>query len=129
MTMYLFYELLTLATLPLVMQPMSTTARKAGVKYAVYSMSGAALAFIGLVFLIVNGAQDFTLGGHLAGYTGDRQLLLTVVFVLAFVGFGVTAAIWPLHAGLPAAVGPPAGDGAPPCGGRGEIRRLRLASA
>ena len=78
MTMYLFYELLTLATLPLVMQPMSTTARKAGVKYAVYSMSGAALAFIGLVFLIVNGAQDFTLGGHLAGYTGDRQLLLTV---------------------------------------------------
>lgn len=44
MTMYLFYELLTLATLPLVMQPMSTTARKAGVKYAVYSMSGAALA-------------------------------------------------------------------------------------
>ena len=102
MTMYLFYELLTLATLPLVMQPMSTTARKAGVKYAVYSMSGAALAFIGLVFLIVNGAQDFTLGGHLAGYTGDRQLLLTV-FVLAFVGFGVKAAIWPLHAWLPAA--------------------------
>ena len=94
MTMYLFYELLTLATLPLVMQPMSTTARKAGVKYAVYSMSGAALAFIGLIFLIVNGAQDFTPGGHLAGYTGDRQLLLTV-FVLAFVGFGVKAAIWP----------------------------------
>ena len=72
MTMYLFYELLTLATLPLVMQPMSTTARKAGVKYAVYSMSGAALAFIGLV-------------------------------LLAFVGFGVKAAIWPLHAWLPAA--------------------------
>ena len=102
MTMYLFYELLTLATLPLVMQPMSTTARKAGVKYAVYSMSGAALAFIGLVFLVVNDAQDFTLGGHLAGYTGDRQLLLAV-FVLAFVGFGVKAAIWPLHAWLPAA--------------------------
>ena len=102
MTMYLFYELLTLATLPLVMQPMSTTARKAGVKYAVYSMSGAALAFIGLVFLVVNDAQDFTLGGHLTGYTGDRQLLLAV-FVLAFVGFGVKAAIWPLHAWLPAA--------------------------
>ena len=27
----------------------------------------AALAFIGLVFLVVNDAQDFTLGGHLAG--------------------------------------------------------------
>ena len=101
-TMYFFYELLTLATLPLVMHSMDGKARYAGRVYLVYSMSGAALAFIGLVFLIVNGAQDFTLGGHLAGYTGDRQLLLTV-FVLAFVGFGVKAAIWPLHAWLPAA--------------------------
>ena len=100
MTMYLFYELLTLATLPLVMQPMSTTARKAGVKYAVYSMSGAALAFIGLVFLVVNDAQDFTLGGHLAGYTGDRQLLLAV-FVLAFVGFGVKRPSGPCTHGCP----------------------------
>lgn len=47
MTMYLFYELLTLATLPLVMQPMTKAAKKAGIKYLVYSISGAALAFIG----------------------------------------------------------------------------------
>ena len=102
MTMYLFYELLTLATLPLVMQPMTKKAVRAGVKYAVYSMAGAALAFIGLVFLIVQDAQDFTMGGHLAGYDGNISLLLSV-FVLSFVGFGVKAAIWPLHAWLPAA--------------------------
>ena len=35
MTMYLFYELLTLATLPLVMQPMTRAAKKAGIKYLV----------------------------------------------------------------------------------------------
>ena len=92
MTMYLFYELLTLATLPLVMQPMTKKAVRAGVKYAVYSMAGAALAFIGLVFLIVQDAQDFTMGGHLAGYDGNISLLLSV-FVLSFVGFGVKARV------------------------------------
>ena len=102
MTMYLFYELLTLATLPLVMQPMTKAAKKAGIKYLVYSISGAALAFIGLVFLAIHDAVDFTLGGHLAGYDGDMSMLLAV-FALSFVGFGVKAAIWPLHGWLPSA--------------------------
>ena len=102
MTMYLFYELLTLATLPLVMQPMTKAAKKAGIKYLVYSISGAALAFIGLVFLAIHDAVDFTLGGHLAGYDGDLSMLLAV-FALSFVGFGVKAAIWPLHGWLPSA--------------------------
>lgn len=106
LTMYLFYELLTLATLPLVMHAMTKEAIRAGVKYVVYSMSGAALAFIGLVFLIVRDASDFTLGGHLANYDGDMGLLLAI-FALSFVGFGVKAAIWPLHDWLPtAAVAP-----------------------
>ena len=106
MTMYLFYELLTLATLPLVMQPMTKAAKKAGIKYLVYSISGAALAFIGLVFLAIHDAVDFTLGGHLAGYDGDLSMLLAV-FALSFVGFGVKAAIWPMHSWLiSAAVAP-----------------------
>lgn len=102
MTMYLFYEMLTLATLPLVMQPMTSQSGKAGVKYMIYSMGGAALAFIGLVFLIVNDAQEFTMGGHLSAFSGEVNLLFSV-FVLAFVGFGAKAAIFPMHAWLPAA--------------------------
>lgn len=106
MTMYLFYELLTLATIPLVMHAMTKQAIHAGVKYAAYSIAGAALAFIGMVFLIVNDAQEFVPGGHLAGYTGNMDLLLSV-FVLAFVGCGVKAAIWPMHSWLiSAAVAP-----------------------
>ena len=106
MTMYLFYELLTLATIPLVMHAMTKQAIHAGVKYAAYSIAGAALAFIGMVFLIVNDAQEFVPGGHLAGYTGSMELLLSV-FVLAFVGCGVKAAIWPMHSWLiSAAVAP-----------------------
>ena len=66
------------------------------------SISGAALAFIGLVFLAIHDASDFSLGGHLAGYDGDLSMLLAV-FSLSFVGFGVKAAIWPLHGWLPSA--------------------------
>ena len=106
MTMYLFYELLTLATIPLVMHAMTKQAIHAGVKYAAYSIAGAALAFIGMVFLIVNDAQEFVPGGHLANYSGSMTLLLAV-FVLAFVGCGVKAAIWPMHSWLiSAAVAP-----------------------
>ena len=103
LTMYLFYELLTLATLPLVMQPMTAAAKAAGIKYLLYSMSGAALAFIGLVFLILHDAQEFVPGGHLTAASGGDLSMLLPVFVLAFVGFGVKAALWPLHAWLPAA--------------------------
>ena len=102
MTMYLFYELLTLSTIPLVMQAATKLAIRAGVKYAAFSMTGAALAFIGLVFLIRNDAQEFVLGGHLASYGGSMTLLLTV-FVLSFVGFGTKAAIFPMHSWLPSA--------------------------
>ena len=102
MTMYLFYELLTLSTIPLVMQAATKLAIRAGVKYAAFSMTGAALAFIGLVFLIRNDAQEFVLGGHLASYGGSMTLLLTV-FALSFVGFGTKAAIFPMHSWLPSA--------------------------
>ena len=91
MTMYLFYELLTLATLPLVMQPMTKAAKKAGVKYLVYSISGAALAFIGLVFLAIHDAVDFTLGGHLAGYDGDISCIRLIYYSF---GTEVLAGTW-----------------------------------
>lgn len=104
-TLYLFYELMTLATLPLVMHEMDGKARSAGKKYVIYSMSGAALIFIAMVFLIQYGeGLDFRLGGVLspAGIRG-REELLRLVFVLGFFGFGVKAAIFPLHDWLPSA--------------------------
>lgn len=106
LTMYLFYELLTLVTLPLVVHSLSEKAKKAGRKYVVYSIGGASLSFIGMMFLYyyAKGA-DFTPGGLLSGLAlsdWDRQALL-VVFVLTFMGFGVKAAIFPFHGWLPAA--------------------------
>ena len=98
LTMYLFYELLTLATIPLVMHAMHKKAVRAGIKYALYSMIGAALACIALVYCMVGGADVFAPGGH--ALTGRYA---AAVFVLGFVGFGAKAAIWPLHSWLPSA--------------------------
>ena len=104
LSLYLFYELLTLTTLPLVMHSMDEKARYAGRKYVIYSLSGAAFAFIGLVFLLNYGVGhlNFTYGGVLDPnlVVGQEDTLL-LVFTAAFFGFGVKAAIFPFHGWLP----------------------------
>lgn len=104
LSLYFFYELLTLATLPLVMHAMDEKARYAGRKYLIYSLSGAAFAFIGIVFLLNYGVGhlNFTYGGVLdmERVAGNERALL-VAFVAAFFGFGVKAALFPFHGWLP----------------------------
>lgn len=104
-TLYLCYELMTLATLPLVMHEMDDKARSAGRKYLIYSMSGAALIFVALVFLIYAGnTLDFTFGGVLdPTLVEGREGLMQTIFVFGFFGFGVKAGIFPLHDWLPSA--------------------------
>ena len=96
LTMYFFYELLTLVTLPLVMHAMDGKARYAGKVYLVYSMSGAALGFIAMVFLLQYGGEMFVLGGTVSSAGVETDILLTA-YVLGFFGFGVKAAVFPGH--------------------------------
>lgn len=105
LTLYFFYELLTLVTVPLVMHAMSREAVLAGRKYLYYSLGGAAFAFIGLVFVIVYGnSLDFVYGGVLdMARIGERTDVLLFVYVLAFCGFGVKAALCPFNSWLAAA--------------------------
>lgn len=105
MTLYLFYELLTFVTLPLVMHGMSRKAVFAGRKYVTYSVGGAAFAFIGIAFILTFGDSiDFVYGGVLhQTYTEVQETLLRAAYVLTTFGFGVKAAIFPLHRWLPAA--------------------------
>jgi multicomponent Na+:H+ antiporter subunit D len=105
-TLFFFYECLTLATLPLVMHAMDGRARYAGKLYVAFSMGGAGIAFAAVIFLIVysTGDMTFSMGGIL-----DPELiaasagLVQMMFLFAFFGFGVKAAVWPLHNWLPAA--------------------------
>lgn len=104
-TLYVFYECLTLITLPLVVHKQDAKSVRAGRKYLYFSISGAALAFIALVFTLHYGATtDFTLGGILdmTKVAGHEQML-RLVFLLAFIGFGTKAAVFPMYAWLPAA--------------------------
>lgn len=106
-TLYLFYEMLTLVTFPLVLFPMTKEAKNAARKYLYYSIGGAAFAFIGLVFVLnysATGTTEFVAGGMLnLEQANQHRNLLFLIYVLAFFGFGVKAAIFPLHGWLPRA--------------------------
>lgn len=104
-TMYMFYEMMTLITLPLVMHTMEKEAVAAGIKYLVYSVFGASAALLGIFFLMHYGTTlDFTAGGVLdmAKVTGHENLLRAIIFAM-LVGFGVKAGMFPMHAWLPTA--------------------------
>lgn len=105
LTMYFFYELLTLVTVPLVLHTLSREAILAARKYLYYSLGGAAFAFVGLVFLMIYGTSvDFAPGGVLTAETvGDKTNILLLIYVIAFLGFGVKAAVCPFNSWLPQA--------------------------
>ena len=103
-TFYMFYEMMTLITVPLVMHNMDRDAVAAGIKYLIYSVFGASAALLGIFFLMhFAGTVDFTAGGVLgAAAAGSGNLLRAVAFVM-IVGFGVKAGMFPMHAWLPTA--------------------------
>ena len=105
LTMYLFYELLTLATLPLIMHAMNRRAVNAGIKYLAYSIGGAAMAFVGMVILYHHGysSLNFVYGGAASVIAPTDRSVILMAYVLTFFGFGVKAAVFPFHGWLPTA--------------------------
>ena len=103
-TMYFFYEFLTLVTLPIVMHGMKEKSLFAGRKYVLYSIGGAAFAFMGMIVLSVySGFNQFRLGGFLPVLTSSETQILLVMYLLMVFGFGVKAAVFPFHGWLPTA--------------------------
>jgi multicomponent Na+:H+ antiporter subunit D len=109
LTFFVFYELLTLATWPLVAHSGTREAMAAGRTYLRYTLGGSALFLIGLIWLYgLVGAEDFIAGGSLAELGVEQSVSLQIVFVLLLVGMGVKAALVPLHGWLPQAMVAPA---------------------
>lgn len=104
-TMYLFYEMMTLMTFPLVIHSMSKESIQAALKYLFYSMGGAFLALFGFFYLTrVVDSFTFTAGGtvNTALMMEHQGMFLFVVFLM-ILGFGSKAGLFPLHGWLPAA--------------------------
>jgi multicomponent Na+:H+ antiporter subunit D len=71
-TFFLFYELLTLATYPLVVHRGTDKALRAGHVYLAYTLGGGAVLLIGTVWLYgLAGQVDFVHGGSLAALPPD----------------------------------------------------------
>ena len=103
LTLLLFYEMLTITTYPLVIHEETPEAMKAGRKYLVYTLLGGAFVMLATT-VTYNLAGTLTLSEPgILGEVGD-PLALKVLFALFMLGFGVKAAIMPLHGWLPSAM-------------------------
>ncbi|MGB5397050.1 MAG: proton-conducting transporter membrane subunit [Gammaproteobacteria bacterium] len=108
-TFLLFYELLTLATYPLIVHRGTEVARRAGQTYLVYTMLGGALLLLGTVWLYsLTGTLEFTPRGFLSEIGEQHHSALIIIFCLLIAGLGVKAALVPLHGWLPQAMVAPA---------------------
>ena len=106
-TLFVFYEILSLSTYPLVTHKQSPAAMRAGRVYLL-TLIGASMVLLlpAIVWTgLVAGTLDFRTGGILGGKLGDGALAL--LFAL-FVFGAAKAAVMPLHRWLPAAMVAPA---------------------
>ncbi|MBQ8831409.1 MAG: proton-conducting membrane transporter [Oscillospiraceae bacterium] len=104
-TYYLFYELMTLLSVPLILHNRSKEAIMGGLKYLFYSLFGAYMVLFGIFFLNKYAVtMDFIPGGTLdmSAVLGHEGLMLAVSFAM-IIGFSVKAGMFPLHAWLPTA--------------------------
>ena len=108
-TFLVFYEVLMLATWPLVIHRGTPEALRAGRLYLAYTLGGGAMVLAGVVWLsLLAGPKDFVAGGYLSAVAGAAPASLVAIFVLLVGGFGVKAALVPLHGWLPKAMVAPA---------------------
>lgn len=103
-TMYLFYELMTLSSMPLILHDLKKESVSAAMKYLYYSIAGAFLALFGIFVLSQYAPSlDFVAGGYFTAGNVSNPGLLLGALCLMVVGFGAKAGLFPLHAWLPIA--------------------------
>jgi len=102
-TLFLFYEVLSLSTYPLVMHKETPEAWEGAKKYVVYLMGTSKSFLLAAIVLTyyLTGTLDFAKGGIFNEVTAPA--LVTITYVLFIAGFA-KAGIMPLHSWLPAAM-------------------------
>ena len=108
-TLLVFYEALTLATYPLVVHRGTPAALAAGRVYLIYTLGGGTVLLGAIVWLeTLAGPVEFTRGGALGAVAEGDRAALVAIFGLLVAGFGVKAALVPLHGWLARAMVAPA---------------------
>lgn len=107
-TSFIFYEMLTLVTFPLVIHNGDAESRAAGRTYLVYLL-GSSLglmlpAIIGVYYL--SGSVDYTAGGII--YKPDINYTSLIIIFMLFLFGTAKAAVMPMHRWLPKAMVAPA---------------------
>ena len=104
-TLYLFYELMSLTSMPLVLHSQTRESIMAALKYLFYSMCGAYCGLFGIFFLYKYcDTLNFVEGGSLNLLLAqENQGILLLAVFLMIIGFGVKAGMLPMHAWLPTA--------------------------
>lgn len=103
MTFFIFYEVLTVATYPLVTHYRDEKAKKSGRKYLIYTLVSGQIFFAAMAYVYFKcGTLDFTPGGFIGNALGFQEA--AVVFFLMILGGAVKAGVMPVHSWLPSAM-------------------------
>ncbi len=111
LTFFIFYELLTLSTLPLVAHRGNAPSLAAARRYLAYTLSGSAVFLLGVLWLQAEtgvGTFSHTPPEALTAFVRTHPDKAMAIFVLMISGLAVKAAMMPVHGWLPAAMVAPA---------------------
>lgn len=103
-TFFIFYEMLTLATYPLVAHYRDDKAKFSGRKYLGYTLVSGQLFFVAIVWTYAKyGTLDFVPGGFVEAESMSK-VLMCLMFFMMIIGGAVKAGVMPLHGWLPSAM-------------------------
>ena len=103
-TFFIFYEMLTLATYPLVAHYRDDKAKASGRKYLAYTLISGQLFFAAIVWVYAEqGTLEFTPGGFIE-QGSMSQGLMCIMFLMMIIGGAVKSGVMPVHGWLPSAM-------------------------
>jgi multicomponent Na+:H+ antiporter subunit D len=102
-TLFIFYEIITVSTYPLVIHEQTPDALKAGHKYFIYLLTSGVFLLFAIIFTYyLTGTTNFTPGG-ITALASATQIAAIVIFFCFLLGF-LKSAWMPFHSWLPSAM-------------------------
>jgi proton-translocating NADH-quinone oxidoreductase chain N len=101
LTLFVFWELMSISSYALVaFFKEDSTSVEAGLKFLIMSAAGSATALFG-ISLLYGLTGTFNFEALSSAFSGTANAWITIAALFIFLGFGVKAAVFPLHTWLP----------------------------